>query len=139
MSIIWRGALIWRTFEGRETGRLQLGSHQERLRQYLVGTGPYPQGVVVKISVASDCASREFTEFPWHNPAQPDATLFTFATRGIWFDIALGDALPEYMYQSCCMSSPEKPIFLRDFHSCVDDGHDQFTLTARIDAKLQSA
>jgi hypothetical protein len=52
LSVIWRGgAHIWRTFEGRATGGLPLGHHEERLHRYLLGTDPYPQGVV-KISVS---------------------------------------------------------------------------------------
>lgn len=138
LSVIWRGgAHIWRTFEGRATGGLQLGHHEERLRRYLLGTDPYPQGVVVKISVACDDASQNFTMFPWINHDQQDATVFTFTTRGIWFDVAVGDSLPAYAYQNCCVSSPEKPIFVGDFDRFVSYEIAQSKQTARIDKKLQ--
>lgn len=137
LSVIWRGAHTWRTFEGRATGGLQLGHHEERLRRYLLGTDPYPQGVVVKISVACDYASQEHTTFPWRNPAQQDATAFTFMARGIWFDVVVGDSLPAYMYQNCCVSSPKKPMFVGDFGGFVAYEIAQFQRSARIDKKLQ--
>ena len=120
LSVMWRGgAHIWRTFEGRATGGLQLGNHEERPRRYLLGTDSYPQGVVVKISVACDSASQNFIMFPRVNPDQQDATAFTFMTRGIWFDVIMGDCLPAYMYRSCFVASPEKLIFVGDFERFV--------------------
>ena len=56
LSVIWRGGHIWRSLSGRTTGGLQLGRFQEPLRQYLLGKTPHPQGVVVKITVATDFA-----------------------------------------------------------------------------------
>jgi hypothetical protein len=133
LSVIWRGgAHIWRTFEGRATGGLQLGHHEERLRRYLLGTDPYPQGVIVKISVACDNASQNCSMFPRINPDQPDATSFTFMTRGIWFDVIVGDNLPAYMYRNCCVSSPERLIFVGDFDRFVTYEVEQSKQTARI-------
>ena len=135
LSVIWRGGShIWSTLEGRATGGLQLGHHEERLRRYLLGIDPYPQGVVVKISVACDHASQNFIMFPSINPDQQDATAFTFMVRGIWFDVIVGDTLPEYMYRSCCVSSPEKPIFVGDFDRFVTYEIEQFKQTARLQA-----
>lgn len=119
LSVIWRGAHVWRTLEGRATGGLQLEHHRERLRRFLLGSDPYPLGVVVKISAALDDASRNVVIFPYFNPDQPDATVFTFVTRGIWFDVAVGDSLRAYMYGNCCVSSPEKLIFVGDFDKFV--------------------
>lgn len=130
-SIIWRGAQIWPTFDGRATGGLRLGHHEERLRRYLLGTDPYPQGVVVKISVACDYASQNVVVFPSLNPEQQDATVFTFVARGIWFDVVVGDSLPAYMYQNCCVR--RKIIFVGDFDRFVDYDIRQTKLTARVD------
>jgi len=120
LSIIWRGgAHIWRTFGDRGTGGLQLGHHEERLRRYLSGSDPFPMGVAVKVSVASDYASQNVVLFPRANVDQPDATVFTFAARGIWFDVVVGDDLPKYLYENCCVSSPDKLIYLGDFERFV--------------------
>jgi hypothetical protein len=132
LSIIWRGTHFWRTFEGRATGGLQLGHYQERLRRYLLGAGPYPQGVVVKISVALDYTSQNFIMFPRVDPNHPDATVFTLMARGIWFDVAVGDTLPAYVYESCCVNSPKKPIFVGDFDRFVTDEIEEFKRSARI-------
>jgi hypothetical protein len=70
--------------------------------------------------------------FPRINPEQADATAFTFMARGIWFDVVVGDDLPAYMYRSCCVSSPEKPIFVGDFERFVTYEIEQSKRTARI-------
>jgi hypothetical protein len=132
LSIIWRGVHIWPTFDGRATGGLPLGHHEERLRRHLLGTEPYPQGVAVKISVACDDASQSSVIFPRVNPDQQDAMAITFMARGIWFDVVVGDNLPAYMYQSCCVTSPEKPIFVGDFSRFVAYEIEDSSHTARI-------
>jgi hypothetical protein len=136
LSVIWRGAHIWPTFQGRATGGLQLGPHEKRLRRYLLGTDPYPRGVLVKMSVACDNASQNFIMFPRINPDQQDATAFTFMVRGIWFDVIVGASLPAYMYRNCCVSSPEKVIFVGDFDRFVTYEIEQSKQTAHIDRKL---
>jgi hypothetical protein len=77
--------------------------------------------------------------FPRYNPEQTDATAFTFTTRGIWFDVVVGDSLPAYMYQHCCVSSPDKPIFVGDFDRFVMDEIMQSNQTARVCKILQPA
>jgi len=52
--------------------------------------------------------------------------------RGIWFDIAIGDELPAYMFQSCCVRSPEKPIFVGDFDRFLIFDPVRWKQTARI-------
>jgi hypothetical protein len=138
LSVIWRGTHIWHTFEGRATGGLQLGHYEGRIRKYLLGADPYPQGVIVKVSVACDFASQNVVTFPRYNPDQPEATAFTFTTRGIWFDVVVGDYLPAYMYRHCCVNSPEKPIFVGDFDKFVMYEVMESKQTARIDQKLQT-
>jgi len=132
LSVIWRGAHIWPTLDGRATGGLPLGHHKERLRRYLLGTGSHPPGVAVKISVACDEASQNAVMFPRINPYQQDAEAFTFMARGLWFDVIVGDDLPAYMYQSCCVTSPEKPIFVGDFSRFVAYEIEESSHTARI-------
>jgi hypothetical protein len=133
LSTIWRGGVhVWSTFEGRATGGLQLGDNQERLRQYLIGIAPYPKQVALKISVARDNDSQNSVMFPYINLDQHDATVFTFMARGIWFDVAVGDSLPSYVYGSCCVRSPEKPIFVGDFSEFLTYDFEKFKQTARI-------
>ncbi len=133
LSTIWRGGVhVWRTFEGRATGGLELTHHQDRIRRYLLGSGPYPQEIVVKISVACDNASQNSFTFPYINPDQRDATVFTFMARGIWFDVAVGDSLPSYTYDNCCVRSREKPIFVGDFSRFLTYEFARFKQTARI-------
>jgi hypothetical protein len=70
--------------------------------------------------------------FPRVDPDQQDARVFTFLVRGIWFYVVLDDELPAYMHQSCCVSSPEKLIFVGDFDRFVIYELEQARQTARI-------
>lgn len=139
LSIVWRGTHIWYTFNGRATGGLKLGGHEEQIRRYLIGADPFPPNVVVKVAASCGSDSQEAVTFPRPNPEQTDATAFTFTTRGIWFDVVLGDSLPAYMYQHCCVNSPVKPIFVGDFDRFVIDEIEQLRKTAHVGKILQPA
>ena len=89
-----------------------LGAHEQPIRKYLLGLAPFPRGVLVKVSIATDSTSQNSARFPEVSPDQPDATVFTFWALGIWFDVVVGENLPPYMVESCCVSSPKRPIFL---------------------------
>ena len=139
LSVIWRGAHVWRTFGNRATGGLDLGAIGEKLRRYLVGFDPFPREATVKVSAACDIYSQESILFPRHNPDQTDATVFTFMTRGIWFDVGLGDDLPGYMYDSCCIRSPERLIFSGNFDRFVEYEFVSSRQTAELAKKLRRA
>jgi hypothetical protein len=115
LSVLWRGAFKWQALKQTRIGGLHLGAHKEAIREYLLGTRSFPQNVVVKVSVAEDAASQLSIKFPEKNPNHIDASVFTFRTLGIWYDIAVGDPLPKSMAASCCVNSPENPIFVGDF------------------------
>jgi hypothetical protein len=139
LSVIWRGTHVWPTFKNRATGGLELGDHEERIRRYLVGTDPYPPDVIVKVSASCGSDSQDAIDFPRPNPEQTDAAAFTFTTRGIWFDVVVGDPLPAYMYDHCCVRSPAKPIFVGDFDRFVLYQIAESRQTARIGKILQPA
>lgn len=120
LSVIWRGGVhIWWTFKSTATGGINLGVHEEPIRKYLLGIGLFPAGVLLKLSVATDFASQNSVKFPEVSPDQPDATVFTFRALGIWFDVAVGENPPLYMLGSCCVTSPERLIFVGDFDRYV--------------------
>jgi hypothetical protein len=137
LSIIWRGAHVWTSEGGFSVGALNLGVHEERIRRYLLGIGPFPAGTVVKITVATDTITQLHTDFPRHSPEQKDATAFTFVTRGIVFDVVIGDPLPDYVYDNCCVQSPEKLIFVGDFDKFTRWDIQACRQRAVIDPKLQ--
>ena len=59
--------------------------------------------------------------------------------RGIWFDVILGDSLATYMCRNCCVSSPEKLVFVGDFDRFVAYEIAESLRTAHIDEKLRLA
>jgi hypothetical protein len=65
--------------------------------------------------VELDDAFHHTMKYPYPNSEQTDARAFTFITRGLWFDVVTRDPLPEYVYDSCCLNSRGKLIFVGDF------------------------
>ncbi len=138
LSVIWRGGVhTWRTSKVTATGGISLGAHEEPIRKYLCGLGPFPPGVFVKLSVATDFASQNSVKFPEVSPDQPDTTVFTFHALGIWFDVIIGENLPQYMLRSCCVSSEERLIFVGDFDRYVVYDGQQMRQSARISGRLR--
>lgn len=138
LSVIWRGGVhTWRTFKGTATGDLKLGVHQEPIRKYLLGVAPFPPGVFVKVSVGTDFQSQNSAKFPEVNPDQPDAAVYTFYALGLWYDVVAGEDLPPYMITSCCVSSPERPIFKGDFGKYVELDCAPALSSARIHGRLR--
>jgi len=138
LSVIWRGSVHRWPLEGARLALLDLGNHQERIRGFLLGQEPLPDNLCVKISVATDWASQDCSLFPRPNPDQKDAAALTFMTRGIWFDVVIGNPLPAYAYNYCCVRGSDKPIFVGDFDRFVTWEFDDAKNTAVIDPRLQA-
>jgi hypothetical protein len=138
LSIIWRGSHVWPPKDGFAVGGLNLGVHEERIRRYLLGIGSFPVGAVVKVTAATDMITRGTSDFPRPSPGQADATAFTFITFGLVFDVIIGDPLPEYVYESCCVQSTGKLIFLlADFDKFTSWDYRYCHQNAVIDPKVQ--
>jgi hypothetical protein len=138
LSVIWRGSVHEWSLNGASLTPLDLGNHQAPIRRFLLDSEPMPKNLCVKVSVATDWASQNCSLFPRVNPDQKDAAAFTFMTRGIWFDVVIGDPLPTYAYDSCCVRSADKLIFVGNFDRFVRWEHNYAKSTAVIDPRLRS-
>lgn len=139
LSVVWRGSVHGWRLNGARLVQLDLGNHQEPIRRFLHGDGSMPNNLCVKVSVATDWASQQCSFFPSVNPDQKDATAFTFMTRGIWFDVVIGNPLPTYAYDSCCVRGADKLIFVGDFDRFVMWGFNYAKSTAVIDPRLRTS
>jgi hypothetical protein len=137
LSVIWRGSVHQWPLNGARLALLDLGDHQELIRGFLLGHGPLPKNLCVKVSVATDWASQHCSLFPRLSPDQEDAVAFTFMTRGIWFDVIIGNPLPSYGYDSCCVRGVDKLIFVGDFDRFVTWEYNYAKSTAVIDPRLK--
>jgi hypothetical protein len=139
LSVLWRGSVHQWPLEGTLLSLLDLGNHQERIRGFLLGQEPLPENLCVKISAATDSGSQNCVFFPSVNPDQKDAAALTFMTRGIWFDVVIGNPLPAYAYDFCCVRGSGKPIFVGDFDRFVTWEFNYAKNTAVIDPRLQAS
>lgn len=137
LSVVWRGAVHQWPLNFSRLALLELADHQERIRGFLLGQETVPDNVCVKVSVATDWASQNCSLFPRPEPGQKDAAVFTFMTRGIWLDVALGNPLPAYAYDSCCVRGADKLIFVGDFDRFVMGEFACAMRTAAIDPRLR--
>jgi hypothetical protein len=138
LSVIWRGSVHRWTLNAARLKLLDLGDHQEPIRRFLHGDELMPSNLCVKVSVATDWASQNCSMFPRLNPDQKDASAFTFMARGIWFDVVLGDPLPTYANDSCCVRGTDKLLFVGDFDRFVTWEHNYAKRTAEIDSRLRT-
>lgn len=110
MSVFWRGAACqWRDRRG-PIGGIKLGPYEERIRQFLLKTGSFPNDVALIISVSpkDDPIVAAFT------PSEAERRAyhaFLFYVPGIQFVLAAGKGLNEEMKGECAYSSSQKPIF----------------------------
>jgi hypothetical protein len=59
-------------------------------------------------------------------------------TRGLWFDVVMGDPLPEYVYDNCCVGSRQELIFVGDFDKYVMWELRSNKQTAKLSKKLEA-
>ncbi len=117
LSILWRAAVHrWLLPDGNLRDQINLGEYEEPIRNYLLNAAPFPDNVVVVLTVCTDPESRG-TLYP---PTLRRGTAFQaygFLTLGVHFDISMGKTIPSGWRACCCASSPRPLIFSR---SCLD-------------------
>jgi hypothetical protein len=112
LSILWRGAVhSWPLPDGSGlTSRMDLGEYQEPIREYLLGSAPFPDDVVVVLTVCTDWVSRNIVTTPTHVSSSP-YNKYYLQTQGLHFSILMGSNLTPEIRQLCCVSSNNKWIF----------------------------
>jgi hypothetical protein len=110
LGIAWRTSVHqWTTLSGQRT-TFSLGAWEEPIRQYLAGESALASNICVAVTCASDPISR-ITVIGAHQSPHPYIN-FALLTRGIWFDISVGDDLPDYVTSRCCLTTADNVVFL---------------------------
>jgi hypothetical protein len=100
-SMFWRGALDgWRMGKGRPT-RLMLGLYEEALRRFLLGEAPFPNHVllVVSLSEAQDNLNNRNMSLPSGGDRSEHGRHYQFVIPGITFLVIVGKAITPEMRQ----------------------------------------
>jgi hypothetical protein len=91
LSMLWRGAIHeWQDPLGSPIPKLDLGDMEEPMRRYLLGDGPFPDGIVVIVRVCDDSMSRETLI----NPIPAGGVgHYEMLTLGVQFETFVGAAI----------------------------------------------
>jgi hypothetical protein len=133
MSIFWRGAAReWKSSTGAIAPPVDLGSHFEPIRQFLLG-GPFPPNVCIVMFVHNlkpvpnaalpvQRGKNEYGDFNW------------FYVNGLGFQLYLGDSVPLPVRNVCAFSNPRGPVVVdRGFGQMVYD-----FIKTQLDTSTQS-
>ena len=111
LSVVWRGAVHqWTLPDGTLTSALDLGPHEEPVRRFLLGEGPFPQDAAVTVAVCTDTFTREYWIAPMVS-TDYGCSSFPILTLGAVFRVWIGSRIPDHIRRYCCRSSPEQAIF----------------------------
>lgn len=110
LSVVWRSAVHrWRGFSG-PIPRIELGPFKEPLREFLLGTGPFPANMVVLVAVWPTRNAYQGAYTPRRGRETRFHT-FTFYIPGIEFSVCAGKGVPEAARSMCAYPSPHRLIF----------------------------
>ena len=116
LSVFWRASVhVWERLE-RKPPMISLGKHEEPIREYLLGTKPFPSDIAVLLFVCTDY----FTQNVFYEPSKGndlDPTTWTFQVRGLNFFLSCRDSMPEQLMNACLVNGPRQTIVAR---SCQD-------------------
>jgi hypothetical protein len=118
LSILWRAAVAeWVLPDRTVTTKIGLGSHFAPIKAYLAGKGGFPSDTVIMLTVCDDPFSRGWLARPNKIKNISGFLGFECLTRGVYFHVLLGKAVPPRLRRLCCVSWPDRYIFRR---SCGD-------------------
>jgi hypothetical protein len=114
LSVFWRAAVhSWIPVLGDAYERLELGPYRESLRQFLVGSGPFPANVVTMISVYEQTNFTRTTFPPEAGERNPnEGQPYSFLIPGIQFSMTLGKQLTSDSREFSSHLQPERRIFM---------------------------
>jgi hypothetical protein len=115
LSLVWRGAVhTWNEAFGEKSTRVNLGSFEEPIRQYLHSDAPFPRNVAVIVTVCSDTNSQHLAYMPNQVKNIPGVVAFSTLALGIHFMVFAMDNLSPAFLDACCVSSQQRRIWMRD-------------------------
>jgi hypothetical protein len=138
LSVVWRaGAYKWKNlYSDNAIYFLDLGSFLEPMRQYLLGTAPFPSHITVNVQAASDTQSQWSAYTPaW--AAGGRCPVVGFLACGIHFAVAMGNPHPPGYLLACCHNSGEKIIFEKDISGQSTRAFNRLYATTRVVGQLR--
>lgn len=106
-SVFWRGALAgWRIGKGRPT-RLPLGPYEEELRQFLLGEMPFPQHIllIITLSEKQNALNNRNMSLPFGGGRSENGYHYECVIPGIMFLMLVGSHIPPSMRRMGTMPS----------------------------------
>lgn len=111
-SILWRSSLRAWTIGSAQTTTVDLGPHQETLRQYLHGEAGFPSGVAI-VTLCTDFSSQGFFFTP---TAIRDGLAGGYSVNllGVYYRFFFEPGVPPDFYRYSCVHSERKRIIIAD-------------------------
>jgi hypothetical protein len=109
-GIFWKAAVhSWRN--GASTVKLDLLGHEEQLREYLLGTKPFPNDVLLIIRIAPPSVPLLWAVAP---VSTRDAKLgvYRFLVPGIEFSLHVEEQSVRELWDGCFVHNPVRPAFV---------------------------
>jgi hypothetical protein len=108
VSVIWRAAVhAWTLPDGTKTSPLDLGSHEDIIRTYLLGETDFPHDVMaVIVLVCSDPEARQLWIIPCQDE-EANCQNYRFIARGVLFRVMVGPNIPQFFRDESCLSPRE--------------------------------
>ncbi len=113
MSIFWRASVHrWTSASGGQIWN-PLGNYEEPVRRYLLGETPFPNEMVLVITVCTDFESQSSVLSPAIVRGDRIDGMGLIA-RGIQFRLYTGPDIPEALRRVCCVRSERRIILVGD-------------------------
>jgi hypothetical protein len=110
LSVVWRCAVHkWPTI-GLQTANVKVENRLDDIRQYLLGDAPYPEDIVVVISVCTDLVSQLQCLYPSVYLSPDGYPSYPFLVLGLHFNVIVADSRTDFS-QLCSVASAERWIF----------------------------
>jgi hypothetical protein len=135
VSVIWRAAIrSWRTPFGGATRKLELGEAEEQARRFLLGETDFPPSFVVMVSVCTSRAALGSFYMPSQLLTRAEGVpvpAYGFQTLGVNFRVLVGEPMPAWLRELCCVQSSRSFIFVRDGETQTFEAFAQLYATSR--------
>jgi hypothetical protein len=110
LSVVWRAAVRSWTIDHQRITQLALGPYTEVLREYLLGTAPFPENTVVWVCVSSLRPVQLICTFP-ETRNWGDYRSHSFSIPGLTFTVDLGKRIPQFVRDWCLYRGRGRPLF----------------------------
>ena len=111
LGLFWKSAAITWPMRDGPVNRIELGPYLEPLREFVLGTAPFPKGMCLIAFLDSSTPPlvamtppRQFNNEFFH--------LFVFYVNGLQCMLCVGKRAPAEFWHSCIATAPGHPIFL---------------------------